>query len=65
MVGRPATGETPVVSFRPPVALRKELDKLAKAEGRARSDALIEAMHDWVEKKRRERARTQPAGPAT
>ncbi|WP_327413700.1 hypothetical protein [Streptomyces sp. NBC_01233] len=54
MVGRPATGKTPVVSFRPPVALREELDALAEAEGRARSDVLIEAVHDWVRKKRRE-----------
>jgi metal-responsive CopG/Arc/MetJ family transcriptional regulator len=56
MVGRPATGQTPPISFRPPVALREELDELVKAEGRARSDVLIEAVHDWIRKKRREQA---------
>ena len=56
MAGRPATGQTPPISFRPPVALREELDALAKAEGRDRSDVLIEAVHDWVRKKRREEA---------
>ena len=55
MPGRPATGQTPPISFRPPVALRKELDQLAKTLGRDRSDVLIEAVHDWVRKKRRER----------
>lgn len=54
MAGRPATGQTPPISFRPPVALREELDKLAKELGRDRSDVLIEAVHDWVKKKRRE-----------
>ncbi|GFE19999.1 ribbon-helix-helix protein, CopG family [Streptomyces nigrescens] len=56
MAGRPATGQTPPISFRPPVALREELDELAKALGRDRSDVLIEAVHDWVKKRRRERA---------
>lgn len=55
MAGRPATGQTPPISFRPPPALREELDALAEAEGRKRSDVLIEAVHDWVRKKRRER----------
>lgn len=54
MAGRPATGQTPPISFRPPVALREELDELAKTLGRDRSDVLIEAVHDWVRKKRRE-----------
>lgn len=61
MAGRPATGKTPVVSFRPPVALRQELDELAKTAGRDRSDVLIEAMHDWIQKKRR----THPQPPAS
>jgi predicted transcriptional regulator len=60
MAGRPATGKTPVVSFRPPKPLRAELDALAKAEGRDRSDVLIEAVHDWVRKKKRERATEKP-----
>ncbi|MET7831180.1 MULTISPECIES: ribbon-helix-helix protein, CopG family [Streptomyces] len=61
MAGRPATGQTPSVSFRPPVALREELDELAKAEGRDRSDVLIEAAHDWIRKKRREQAAKEQA----
>lgn len=54
MAGRPATGQTPVKSFRPPPALWAELEQLAAAEGRKTSDALVEAVHDWVRKKRRE-----------
>lgn len=55
-MARPATGRTPVVTFRPPEQLRQEFDEEAKASGRSRSDALIEAMHDWLRKRRRERA---------
>ena len=54
MAGRPATGQTPAISFRPPIALRQELDELARADGRDRSDVLIEAVHDWVRKRKRE-----------
>lgn len=61
MAGRPATGRTPVISFRPPKPLREELDALAKAEGRDRSDVLIEAMHDWIKKKQREHGNQPPA----
>jgi hypothetical protein len=53
IMGRPATGETRVMGFRPPEALRTEFEQLAKAERRTPSDALIEAMHDWVAKRRR------------
>lgn len=53
-MARPATGQTPVRSFRPPPALWSELEQLAAAAGRRPSDALIEAVHDWVKKKRRE-----------
>lgn len=53
-MARPATGQTPVMSFRPPKPLRDKLKALAKSEGRSESDALIEAMHDWVTKKERE-----------
>lgn len=55
MAGRPATGQTPVKSFRPPPALWAELEDLAAAEGRKVSDALVEAVHDWVRKKAREK----------
>lgn len=57
-MGRPATGQTKVMGFRPPKPLRDEFEALAKAEERSPSDALIEAMHDWVKKKRRERGAT-------
>ncbi|MFF3928214.1 hypothetical protein [Streptomyces hirsutus] len=43
------------MGFRPPKPLRDEFEKLAAAEERTPSDALIEAMHDWVKKKQRER----------
>jgi hypothetical protein len=54
-MARPATGQTPVVTFRPPQQLRDEFDQEAKASGRTRSDALIEAMHDWLRTRQRER----------
>jgi len=53
-MGRPATGQTKVMGFRPPKPLRDEFEQLAEAEGRTPSDALVEAMHDWVKKRRRE-----------
>ncbi|MFE5614156.1 hypothetical protein [Streptomyces sp. NPDC056524] len=53
-MGRPATGQTKVMGFRPPKALRDEFEQLAAAENRSPSEALIEAMHDWVNKKRRQ-----------
>ena len=55
-MGRPATGQTKVMGFRPPKPLRDEFEALAKTEDRSPSDALIEAMHDWVKKKQREHA---------
>lgn len=54
MAGRPATGQTKVMGFRPPKPLRDEFEQLAATEHRTPSDALIEAMHDWIKKKRRE-----------
>jgi hypothetical protein len=60
-MGRPATGQTKVMGFRPPKPLRDEFEVLAKAEERSPSDALIEAMHDWVKKKRREHGATDDA----
>ncbi|MFE7072700.1 ribbon-helix-helix domain-containing protein [Streptomyces sp. NPDC057620] len=59
-MARPATGQTPVVTFRPPPQLKDEFDEEAKAAGRSRSDALIEAMHDWLRKQRRARAGEDP-----
>ncbi|MFD5209333.1 hypothetical protein ACFWIP_00340 [Streptomyces anulatus] len=55
MVGRPRTGQTRVMGFRPPKQLREEFEALAASEERTPSDALVEAMHDWIKKKRRER----------
>ncbi len=54
MVGRPRSGQTKVMGFRPPKPLRDEFEQLAATEERSPSDALVEAMHDWVKKKRRE-----------
>ena len=54
-MARPATGQTPPISFRPPEKLREEFDAEVRASGRNRSDVLIEAMHDWLRKRRRER----------
>ncbi|MFF4645002.1 hypothetical protein [Streptomyces sp. NPDC001389] len=54
MAGRPATGQTPVKSFRPPPALWAELERIAVIEGRKTSEVLVEAAHDWVRKKIRE-----------
>jgi hypothetical protein len=57
--GRPKTGQKPVKSFRPPEALWEEVEKIADAEGRKHSDLVIEALHDLVKKKRRDKG----AGP--
>ncbi|MFF3158487.1 hypothetical protein [Streptomyces sp. NPDC057910] len=53
------------MGFRPPKPLRDEFEALARREERSPSDALIEAMHDWVKRKRRERAaeQEQPEAP--
>jgi metal-responsive CopG/Arc/MetJ family transcriptional regulator len=53
-MARPATGQTPPISFRPPKQLLVEFDETIE-EGRTRSDVLIELMHDRVTRKRRER----------
>lgn len=57
-MGRPATGKTKVMGFRPPKPLRDRFEQLAATEERTPSDALVEAMHDWVKKKERERGAT-------
>jgi hypothetical protein len=64
-MARPATGQTPVKTFRPPGPLWNEVEEIAAAEGRKNSDAVIEALHDWVKKKRREHAAAEraPAAP--
>jgi hypothetical protein len=39
-VGRPATGITPLVSFRPPAELVQAIDKWGAAQGVSRSEAM-------------------------
>jgi hypothetical protein len=53
-MARPATGQTPPISFRPPPQLLKDFDATIE-EGRSRSDVLIELMHERINRKRRER----------
>lgn len=60
-MGRPATGQTKVMGFRPPKPLRDKFEALAADEGRTPSDALVEAMHDWVKKREREQKRQADA----
>jgi hypothetical protein len=59
-MARPATGQTPPISFRPPEQLLKEFDATIE-EGRSRTDVLIELMHERVSKKQRERKSADPA----
>lgn len=54
--GRPPTGETRVMGFRPPEPLRAKFEQLAKDQGRTPSEALIEAMHLWIGKHQAPRA---------
>ena len=54
-MARPATGQTPVKTFRPPAQLWKEVEEIAAAEGRKNSELVIEALHDLVKKRRRAR----------
>lgn len=61
-MARPATGQTPPISFRPPEQLLKEFDATIE-EGRSRTDVLIELMHDRVTKKQRERKSLAPERP--
>lgn len=55
-MARPATGQTPVKTFRPPEPLWDEVMKHVKAEKRPYADVIIEALHDWLKKKDRQRA---------
>ncbi|MFD3779790.1 hypothetical protein [Streptomyces sp. NPDC058612] len=64
-MGRPATGQTKIMGFRPPKPLRDEFEALAETEGRTPSDALIEAMHDWVSKTRRKHGADDLPEPPT
>lgn len=53
-MARPATGQTPPVSFRPPQPLRERFDAIVEAKGHKRTDVLIRLMHDYVERHERE-----------
>jgi hypothetical protein len=55
--GRPPTGKTRVMGFRPPEPLRTAFEARAKELGRTPSDALTEAMHLWLD------AHGQPQAP--
>jgi hypothetical protein len=57
-MGRPPTGTSPSVSFRPPRPLLDRFEALL--DGRKRSDALIEAMHLWVEQREQRQAPDDP-----
>jgi hypothetical protein len=62
-MARPATGQTPVKTFRPPIPLWDEVMEHVKAEQRPYADVVIEALHDWLKKKDRERlAAERPVG---
>ncbi|MFD7016160.1 ribbon-helix-helix domain-containing protein [Streptomyces sp. NPDC059928] len=63
-MGRPATGQTPPISFRPPQQLLKEFDETIEA-GRSRSDVLIELMHERINRTRHKKAAepVQPEAP--
>lgn len=55
-MARPATGQTPVKTFRPPKPLWDEVMQHATAEERPYADVIVEALHDWLKKKDRQRA---------
>lgn len=56
--GRPATGQTRIMGFRPPREIRAQFEALARAQGRSPSEALIEAMHLWIDR-HRDQAQTE------
>ncbi|MEU2339943.1 YlcI/YnfO family protein [Streptomyces sp. NPDC013172] len=48
MVGRPATGKTPVRNIRVPDGLWEAAKAKAKAEGRTLTDVIVAALHRYV-----------------
>ena len=55
-MGRPATGVTPGQHFRIPPEVSSKLAKIAEAEGRTRTDVLVEALNrhfTWWDRHRR------------
>lgn len=63
-MGRPATGRTPPISFRPPRQLLKDFDETIEP-GRTRSDVLIELMHERINRTQRKKPaeQEQPEAP--
>jgi DNA-binding transcriptional regulator YhcF (GntR family) len=47
--------ESPMLSFRLPAEVREQFDAITQAEGRDRGDALVEAVNDWIRKRRSNR----------
>ena len=55
-MGRPATGVTPGQHFRIPTEVSSKLAEIAEAEGRTRTDVLVEALNRhfiWWDRRRR------------
>ena len=48
LMGRPATGETPVSNFRIPKQLREAAKARAKAEGRSLTEVVVFLLQRWV-----------------
>jgi hypothetical protein len=60
--GRPATGQTRVMGFRPPREVRAAFGARAQELGRTPSDALVEAMHLWLDAHGQPETPPEPAG---
>ena len=52
-VGRPATGETPMIALRLPADLRREIERIAGRRGVSVSQVLREAIEKFVQRERR------------
>jgi hypothetical protein len=50
-VGRPPTGITPLISFRPPPELVREIDKWGEAHGVSRSEAMRQLIEQALKAK--------------
>jgi hypothetical protein len=59
-MARPATGQTPPMSFRPPEPLANAARKKAKAEGRTMTDVLISLLHHYVSSPAKPREHAPP-----
>lgn len=50
---RPATGQKPIVTFRPPERLREQMRELMAATGQTQTEVLVEALSEWCERRQR------------